>query len=598
MVISGVWRRRSPGKAIGLMKLVLSLARTIIILAFHISGELLLLKNWSWKTKLWPLLMAILFGVLVNVPYVHGIPAEISGTTLDFETGDLRGWTIYHGYFGDVQVPSTAFDFQPTLGDNPTARKRGQPSMHQGKYWIGTYEKYQGLLRQTPGDIQGDEPVGYIESPYFNIPSGTLSFLVGGGSSYQTRVELVIPVDCGLESCPDKTLLFATGQDTETMSRVTWDLNPYAGERGRIRIVDASSGPWGHINVDDFVFQPDPPPTISISSPYNKQEFDTNTINVSGDASDNAAISKVEVSVNAGSWQLASGTTSWSTSVTLNPGSNTILARATDTYGNTAENSIMVIYKNLPAVSISSPSAGETLTTNTITVNGTASDSIGVSRVEVSVNSGSWQLASGTTSWSTSVTLNPGSNKILARATNTHGNAAENSVMVVFKTLPTISISSPSAGETLTTNTITVSGTASDSIGVSRVEVSVNSGSWQLASGTTSWSKSVTLNQGMNTIKVRATDTSGNIAETSVPANFEPFEWEYIIEIFGAIAALVVFKYLYSNYLKPSPQQPPGIEKQLPVKIETRGGIESTYESGSHQYRINVEARGGIERYE
>ena len=51
-------------------------------------------------------------------------PMAGGGTTWDFETGDLRGWTAT----GD------AFAFQPTLGDNPTARHRGQPSNHQGQY--------------------------------------------------------------------------------------------------------------------------------------------------------------------------------------------------------------------------------------------------------------------------------------------------------------------------------------------------------------------------------------------------------------------------------------------------------------------------------
>ena len=41
--------------------------------------------------------------------------------------------------------------------------------------------------------------------------------------------------------------------------------------------------------------------------------------------------------------------------------------------------------------------------------------------------------------------------------------------------IPTITISSPSNGDILTTESVTVSGTATDYIGLSRVEVSVNS---------------------------------------------------------------------------------------------------------------------------
>ena len=138
------------------------------------------------------------------------------------------------------------FDCQPTLGDNPTARRRGQPSKHQGKYWIGGYEKYQGKPGQKPGTVQGDGPQGTLTSPPFTIPSGTLNFLIGGGGSFRTRVELIVS---------GKRVLHASGRNTETMRRVEWDLSPYAGKTGRIRIVDKSSGGWGHINVDDFRFK-------------------------------------------------------------------------------------------------------------------------------------------------------------------------------------------------------------------------------------------------------------------------------------------------------------------------------------------------------
>lgn len=158
--------------------------------------------------------------------------------TCDFEEGNLRGWT----------GTGTAFGNQPTLGDNPTARQRGQPSNHQGRWWIGTFENYQGRPGQTPGQVQGDEPRGTLTSARFVIPSGILTFLIGGGADPATRVELMVHDHVGTQ------VLRASGSNTETMRRVRWDLAPYAGKTGFIRIVDDSSGPWGHINVDDFLF--------------------------------------------------------------------------------------------------------------------------------------------------------------------------------------------------------------------------------------------------------------------------------------------------------------------------------------------------------
>ena len=82
-------------------------------------------------------------------------------------------------------------------------------------------------------------------------------------------------------------------------------------------------------------------------------------------------------------------------------------------------------------------------------------------------------------------------------------------------TSPDIAITAPTSGASFTTATITVSGTASDNEGVSKVQVKVDSGDWMDASGTTAWSNTVTTSHGMHTIEVRAIDTTGNPSETA-----------------------------------------------------------------------------------
>ena len=177
-------------------------------------------------------------GRALAVPQTQTTAAAGGDVTWDFETGDLRGWTS----------SGTAFAFQPTRGDSP--RSRQSASNHQGEFWIGTYERYQGRRGETVGTIQGDRPQGTLESQAFEIPPGPLRFLIGGGSEFATRVELVVISEIDGEN----RVLHATGNDSDAMQRVTWDLTPFAGRRGRIRIVDASSGDWGHINVDDIRF--------------------------------------------------------------------------------------------------------------------------------------------------------------------------------------------------------------------------------------------------------------------------------------------------------------------------------------------------------
>ena len=84
----------------------------------------------------------------------------------DFETGDLANW----------KATGDTFDFQPTKDDNPMARRRKQPSKHQGEYWIGTFEKYNGKPEFRPGQTQGDRPTGTLTSVSFAVSRERINF--------------------------------------------------------------------------------------------------------------------------------------------------------------------------------------------------------------------------------------------------------------------------------------------------------------------------------------------------------------------------------------------------------------------------------------
>lgn len=89
-------------------------------------------------------------------------------------------------------------------------------------------------------------------------------------------------------------------------------------------------------------------------------------------------------------------------------------------------------------------------------------------------------------------------------------------------TPPTILITAPKDGASVTNTTVSVTGTASDNVGIREVELSTDGTNWELASGNTSWSGSVTLVEGENTIMARATDTSGNTDVDTVRVSFPP----------------------------------------------------------------------------
>ncbi|MCA1616268.1 MAG: hypothetical protein LC800_19640, partial [Acidobacteria bacterium] len=73
--------------------------------------------------------------------------------TWNFETGDLRGWT----------ATGTAFDSQPTFGNNVASRRPGLVINQQGNYWIGTYENRPSSAMPV-GTAQGDAPTGTLTS--------------------------------------------------------------------------------------------------------------------------------------------------------------------------------------------------------------------------------------------------------------------------------------------------------------------------------------------------------------------------------------------------------------------------------------------------
>jgi hypothetical protein len=256
-----------------------------------------------------------------------------------------------------------------------------------------------------------------------------------------------------------------------------------------------------------------------------------------------------------------------------------------------------------PSVAISSPAQGASLT-GTTTVSGSASDNVGVAKVEVSVDGGSYQLALGTKSWSFALNTPAyanGSHTIAARATDTSGNASAVSVSVTFSnsastpppadtTPPAVSISLPSPGTTIA-GTTSISGSASDNASVAKVEVSVDGSAYQLAQGTSSWSNSLNTtaySNGNHTLMARATDTSGNATSASETINVSnstslpPGVTEQMvtpegvtIQIYSGITGGWTCQKIY-DLLRPNALELSRIGPSLTVKVQTQYATQTT----------------------
>ncbi|MBX3420278.1 MAG: DUF1080 domain-containing protein [Pirellulaceae bacterium] len=168
-----------------------------------------------------------LSGPLDGVPPVSSDGRKLN---LDFETGDLTDWT----------AEGQAFTGQPVRGDAVALRRDDDYSRHEGNYWVGSYER------------SGDAPQGTLTSVAFRVSQPYAAFLIGGGNSPQTRVELFVEGQA-------KPFFVASGKQTEKLSPVVVDLREVLNKQVYIRLVDESSGGWGHINFDHFRLHPQNP---------------------------------------------------------------------------------------------------------------------------------------------------------------------------------------------------------------------------------------------------------------------------------------------------------------------------------------------------
>ena len=187
------------------------------------------------------------------------------------------------------------------------------------------------------------------------------------------------------------------------------------------------------------------------------------------------ALQAVEISTNSGtSWTAATGTTSWSYNSPLSTdGPYTIQVRARDTAGNYSAISSRTVKVNnvLPVSAITSPAHNARLPGGLRSITGTAADTgADVKQVEVAINGGAWNLATGTNNWDFSWTpTDSGTYTIQSKATDNDDKVQAPpfpSVTVVIDTLPpTTAITAPVNNAILTGTGTTIRGTATDNGG-------------------------------------------------------------------------------------------------------------------------------------
>jgi poly(3-hydroxybutyrate) depolymerase len=240
---------------------------------------------------------------------------------------------------------------------------------------------------------------------------------------------------------------------------------------------------------------------------------------------------------------VAGGTTaSWSTpSIALNAaGTNTtidVVALGTTWASNLGGNTYYSSTLNAtytpgggdtvaPTATITTPTSATTFATTSSSLNlgGTAADNVGVTQVTWSNDRGGSGTASGTTSWTANgIILQNGQNVITVTAKDAALLTGTDTLTVTYTppgdtTIPTVAVTAPTSGSTVTTTTVAFSGTAGDNVGLQSVICKNLSKGNELTtvpvSGTANvpWNATVSLAPGLNTIEVTSKDTSNNVS--------------------------------------------------------------------------------------
>jgi RHS repeat-associated protein len=243
-------------------------------------------------------------------------------------------------------------------------------------------------------------------------------------------------------------------------------------------------------------------PVLTVNGPAQGLITRDTIIIVSVTATDSNA-----VTVNVNGIQLTAGQNgAFSGSIALIEGHNTLTITAVDAAGNQTPATRTVIRDRIPpALIVSAPADGFITKQTSVVVSGTVMDS---TVVTVTADGISLTVGQGG-GFSGSVPLIEGHNTLVIIARDAAGNETPATRTVISDTqVPVIVVSQPPEGDTVTTPSVNVVGTVTDS---TAVVLTVNGDTVPLGQGG-SFTKSVALVIGANTITVVATDQATNVA--------------------------------------------------------------------------------------
>ncbi len=281
------------------------------------------------------------------------------------------------------------------------------------------------------------------------------------------------------------------------------------------------NGVTKNIATTTFTVKDGLPPVITTVSPLADKVYGSQ-INLTVNATDDSSgVDKVEYRIDSGDWKLlpvadasvGRYSTTWNASLT-DEGRHVVGFRATDKAGNVSNSSNVNITVNLTplVVQVTSPANNTYVNTPNITVTGTISEAVQT----LTVNGVAAQIT-GTTFTLSNVALATGVNNINVVATDQAGNTGTATVVVILDTTaPIIQIATPANSSNLNTPVITLTGTVNEAV----QSVMVNGVAAQITDTNFTLS-GINLTEGMNNIRVEATDLAGNLGVATISVTLD-----------------------------------------------------------------------------
>ncbi|WPB82347.1 Ig-like domain-containing protein [Archangium violaceum] len=316
------------------------------------------------------------------------------------------------------------------------------------------------------------------------------------------------------------------GTDTSEPYAVSWDSSGVADGAHSLTARAYDHANLTRLSAAVSVTLDNTPPNVALASPA-PGTFLRGMALVEATASDAVGVTKVEFY--AGTTLLGTDTTApyqvdWNTAG-MTDGAHTLTAKAFDSIGNERNSTgfQVTVDNTAPVTAVSTP-AQSALLRGTVPVSATASDAVGVTKVEFYAGTtllGTSTIAPYAVSWDTT-TVASGSVTLTTKAYDAVGNVSVSAArtVTVDNSAPTVAITSPANGTSFSflTFSTTIQASASDNVGVTQVVF--YDGATVLGTDTTapysfSWNLAGAA-KGNHTLTARAYDAAGNVT-TSAP---------------------------------------------------------------------------------